>query len=343
MNKVLKTIMICLLSVSVLAILVLVGKLAKKLPKNPDGYLGNTSGNLQNNGLFVEDENYIYFANVSDSFKLCRMDKDLQNAVTLGEDSVSCLNLGADGSSVYYKRINYRMNRAGGSVYDISSTGIYRLNLKKKSLTRLFKDTSGSMLLYGNLLVFQDHGEDGDFDLYTLRIDQNKAKPKLLTKEPIAPVGVYGSALIYSDPKEGHTLSSIQPDTGSVSVYADVNSFFPVLTENSILFLSMSYDYALTELPFTDDSATLLTDERLCALNVSPDNRTIYYQVDRGEQSRICRYDRAQKKETTILEGNYKNLNTVSHYLFFTDFEEKICYYYDDNSQTVSQFLPATD
>ena len=47
-----------------------------RIPENPSGTTGNTAGNLNNNGLYCEDEGIVYFANPYDNGALYSMNVD---------------------------------------------------------------------------------------------------------------------------------------------------------------------------------------------------------------------------------------------------------------------------
>ena len=87
----------------------------------------------------------------------------------------------------------------------------------------------------------------------------------------------------------------------------------------------------------------MITNERISSYKISKDGRSLFYQVDGGKHNRFCRYDIAAQTETELLRGDFKNLNTVSGYLFFTDFEETVCYCYDIAADTVVTFMPAPE
>lgn len=343
MNRKIKSILICIIVISLIAILVLLSKISSRLPENPADYAGNTPGNLNNRGLFVQDDTYIYFANLSDSFRLYRMDSSLENVTRVGSDSVEYLNLDSSSRFLYYSRTNYRKNTPGSSVFDISGAGIYRYNLKKDALTRLYQNSCGTVLLAGNQIFYQAHGEDGSFDLYELPVNKKGADASLITTDYIAPVCYSGGLLYYSGVTKDHCLYTYRPETGTSSRVADIDCYLPVAADTGIYFLSQKHNYSLFHLPYTSDTATLVTNERLCSFNLSTDGRTLFYQVDNGKSNRLCRYDISSKTETTLIEGDYKNLNTVFHYLFFTDFAETICYCYDISADTLFVFEPEAD
>ncbi len=343
MNKKLKHFFIFLIVISILVIAVLLVKITSRVPDNPIDYAGNTAGNLYNRGLFAEDENYIYFANIADNFRLYRVSHDLTDAVRLNKDSVEYLNPDASSTYLYYSRINYRQNTNGNTVFDLLDSGIYRYNLKNEGLSRLYTETCGMVLLGGNILFYQAHGSDGDFDFYSLPVNESNSDSALITNDYILPANYRNGFLYYSGVTEDHGLYSMEPDSGTVSLFADVDCFRPILTESGTYFLSLAHNYALFYLPDTSDTATLITNERVSSYNISKDGRFLFYQIDGGENNRLCRYDIATEQETELLRGDFSNLNTVSDYLFFTDFNESVCYCYDISTGSLSQFMPTAE
>lgn len=343
MNKKLRNFFIFLIVVSVLVIAVLLVKITSRVPENPPDYTGNTAGNLYNRGLFAEDENYIYFANPADSFRLYRTTHELTDTVRLNKDSVEYLNPDSSSTYLYYSRINYRQNTHGNTVFDLLDSGIYRYNLKNEGLTRLFTETCGMVLLGGNNLFYQTHGSDGNYDFYSLAVNKREEKAQLITNDYIVPANYRNGLLYYSGVTEDLGLYSMNPETGSSSRFADVDCFRPIITGDGIYFLSLNYEYALFYLPHNSDTATSITNDRVSSYNISSDGRTLFYQIDGGDNNRLCRYDLATKEETVLLNGDFSNLNTVSDYLFFTDFEETTCYCYDISSDSLSLFMPTED
>ena len=343
MQKKLKNIFITIIVLSVLVIAVLLVKLTSRLPENPVEYAGNTAGNLYNRGLFAEDENYIYFANLADNYRLYRTTHSLENPVCLHKDSVEYINPDATSSFLYYSRINYRQNTYGNTVFDILDTGIYRFNLKTESLSRLYEETCGMVLLGGNNLFYQTHGSDGNYDFYSLAVNKEDAEATLITNDYIQPANYQNGLLYYSGVSEDFSLYSLSPETGVSVRVAELDCYQPIVTDGGTYFLSLKHNYALFYLPNTSDTATLITNERIASYNISKDGRLLFYQVDNGIDNRLCRYDIATKQETELLQGDFKNLNTVSDYLFFTDFNETTCYCYDTAAGSVVKFMPTEE
>ncbi len=343
MNKRLKSILITIIVICILVIAVLLIKINSRLPENPPDYTGNTAGNIYNRGLFAEDDDYIYFANLADNFRLYRATHDLEDIVCIHQDSVEYLNPDSESHFMYYSRINYRQNTYGNDVFDILDTGIYRLQLKNEALTRLYPDACGAVLLGGNTLFYQTHGKDGNFDLYTLPVLEKEKNSSLLSSDYFTPANFKDGYLYFAGVTEDHSLYALLPENGNTSRVAEIDCYQPIVTSDGTYFLSQKHDYSLFYLPNTSDTATLITDDRISSYNLSTDGRTLFYQVDDGKNNRLCRYDISSKKVTELVNGDYKNLNTVSDYLFFTDFDETVCHGYDISSGRLFTFMPAPE
>ena len=343
MNKRLKSILITIIVICILVIAVLLIKIGSRLPENPPDYAGNSAGNIYNRGLFAEDDTYIYFANLADNFRLYRTTHDLEAIECIHHDSVEYLNPDAESLFMYYSRINYRQNTYGNDVFDMLDTGIYRLQLKNDALTRLFPDACGAVLLGGNTLFYQVHGDDGNFDLYTLSVNKEDEKASLLTTDYVTPACFTEGYLYYAGVSDDHNLYALNSETGSSSRAAEIDCYQPIVTSDGTYFLSQLHDYSLFYLPNTCDTATLISNERISAYNLSKDGRTLFYQVDDGKNNRLCRYDISSQRVTELVSGDFKNLNTVSDYLFFTDFDETICHGYDITSGSLFTFMPTPD
>lgn len=340
MNKRLKGVLISIFTISILAIFILIVKLSSRLPENPQEYAGNTAGNLYNRGLFVEDESYIYFANLADNYRLYRMDRSLEHVECINSDSVEYLNPDASSAYLYYSRINYRQNTYGNTLFDILNTGIYRLNLKNKKLTRLYPDACGTVLLGGNMLYYQSYGDDGNFDVNALAVNKIDAKSTQITTDYYTPVNYHNGILYYSDMQNDHFLYSFHPETGSTVLVSDIECYQPLVTSQGTYFLSLKHNYALLFLENGKEEPVLITGSPVSAYNLSSNGRYLFYQVDNKTNSRLCKYDIATGEETELMSGNYKNLNTVSDYLFFTDFAETTCYCHDLSSGSTFSFMP---
>jgi hypothetical protein len=79
---------------------------------------GNTNGNISNDGLFAEDEKYIYFSNFTENSKLYKVDKINKELTKLSDDS--CCFVNAINEYIIYSCINENYK-----IYKISKDGVF--------------------------------------------------------------------------------------------------------------------------------------------------------------------------------------------------------------------------
>lgn len=343
MYKTVRNIIIFVLLASTLTVLIILGRKNSVLPSNPDSFVGNTAGNLNNGGYFAEDSKYIYFANYLDQFRLYRMDKKLQHLTLLQKDSVMYLNLDSASQNLFYSRINYRKDSNNKAGLDLSSSGIYRLNLKTRSLNQLYKNTCGIVALMGNRLYFQSHGADGNFDLCCIASNQKNARTEKLSEDFFSPGDCFDGRMYYTGVGKDHFLYSFHAADKSSELLAEIDGYLPLTTSDGVYFLSMLHNYNLYFLPNAENTAELISERRISTYNISSDQTKIFYQVDEKEESRICVYDLSSGTETVLMNGNFKNLNVVDNYLFFNNFSETEGYVYNYSEDSLFAFTPYAD
>lgn len=76
MNKTAKIVLVSVICVLLLAALGFAGISANRVSMNPDGTVGNSAGNLNNEGLFCEYDGRVYFSNAADHGCLYSMNPD---------------------------------------------------------------------------------------------------------------------------------------------------------------------------------------------------------------------------------------------------------------------------
>ena len=109
----------------------LITRSAKTVPDNPAGTVGNTAGNLFNNGLFCEDEsNVVFFSNPYDQGKLYRMNAD-ETDVKLVTNS-KAQNINSAGKFVYFYMPDSTTSTGLG--FRRRVMGIYRIKKNGKPL-----------------------------------------------------------------------------------------------------------------------------------------------------------------------------------------------------------------
>ena len=140
--------------------------MSTKVKYNAEGYIGNTSGNLINKGLFAEHNGKIYFSNPYDGDKLYSMNSDCTNIKKLSDDSVSYINV--TDNYIFYVRNNFDKDNAGmifrGQLY-----GVIRSKLNGKNAKALTVDVISTMALIGNRVYYGSYDNGKIQTMYTTR------------------------------------------------------------------------------------------------------------------------------------------------------------------------------
>lgn len=285
---------------------------------------GSTAGNLYNGGLFCERNGKVFFSNFNDDGALYKMDLECNHVEKISDDKPCFIN--ADDHYVYYSRINYTKESAPQSVFIFYNRGIYRIDHDGSNLTLLYKEPSGLLSLYGNSVYYQHYYKQTGTTFYRVGIDaKNEEK---INNEPLLPASFYNGYLYYAGVTEDHFIHAMNVDSKQDQVIYDGNCYMPVATKEGIYYISLDDNYALCRINYDGSNQTKLVDRFCSTYNISPDGNTIYYQVDSGDQNRICKLDLSTMITDTIIDGNYKNIHVTSNYIFFRDFNEANTYAY---------------
>ena len=333
-----------LLSAAFLLILVLMivgGILYSRTYFNEPGVLGNTAGNLYNGGLFCEYDDKIYFSNFNDDGTLYQMDAaDCSKMRKVYDDRICYLN--ADEHYLYYSRINNQKKEGSASIFTFYNTGIYRLPKKKTGRIKLlYNNPSGLLLLYGNHIYYQHYKAEEGLSLYRVKIDATDETR--LSDEALLPACVDNGNLLYSGVLEDRNLHTLNPETREINTLLEQSTYFPIATTDGYYYISLT-DYSIRRFDAVNNTVTKLVADPCATYNISQDGRYLYYQIDRTKQNRICVMDLSTGTETTILEGNYKQIHVTKNFVFFTAFDDTATYAYTtDGNGILSTFHPTVD
>jgi len=312
------------------------------ITKQNDGtVLGNTAGNLYNGGLFCEYNGKIYFANHNDDNSLYRMNaSDCSGIEKLHSDRVCYIN--ADENYLYYSRMNHMREEGSASICTLVNTGLYRINRNNaRNLHSIISRPCGLALLYGNELFYQHYEEGEGLSLHRVGTDgKNNTE---FSSEALLPACVSKGLFYYSGVNKDHDLHTLNPVTGETSTVLERSTYFPIVKEEGIYFMTLG-DYAIHRYNPADGTSLKLISEPCATYNISNDGRYLYYQVDRTDDNRICVLDLDTMTSTTILAGDFSQIHVTSNYVFFTDFKETTVYAYaTDNSGVLSMFNPPVE
>lgn len=283
---------------------------------NDDYAVGNTSGNLNNGGLFCELEDKIYFSNTKDEGTLYCMDSDATNFKKLSADKAIRIN--AAGKYLIYSRMNQDKEGITAELFVFNYTGLYRCNLNGKKTKTLYNNQIGAMSLYGNNVYYQHFEKKKGLTFYTVKIDGSDEKK--LSNIPYDPSAISDGVMYYSGEDEENGLYAMNLETQSTEKIYDGNTYQPMTYNNDIYFLSLDDNYGIARIDRDGSNKTLLVDKEVSSYNISLDGNYLYYQVDDTKNNGIYRLNLQTKEEKLLKSGNYNNIHTTSNYIFFQEF-----------------------
>lgn len=322
MSKLKKTVIIILMILFII-IMALLGLNSSKTVFNEENISGNTPGNLFNGGLFREYDDKIYFSNYKDNGSLYVMDLDRKNFKKLSNDYVGHINV--LGKYIYYIRNNKNKDTNSESVLNFNSNGIFRMNLNGENMNMLYDKPSTFINVHGNYVYYQHYDKEG-LTFYSVNIDGTEEKK--ISSEPIMPISIIDNTLYYSKTGDTNLINRMHVNGESATtIYQNENTYAPVVHDNYIYFISISDHYRIKRIQLDGSNPETVVDESCSTFNISDDGNYLYYQVDDTVNNRLCIMNLQTGEENTIADGDYKQINITSNYVYFTDFNEYNTYY----------------
>ncbi|MCR5687160.1 MAG: DUF5050 domain-containing protein [Lachnospiraceae bacterium] len=333
MNKRIIGIIVAVLVLGAIVGAVVLSKYLSRIPENPAGTVGNTSGNLNNRGLVCESDGYIYFANLSDGQCLYRMNADGSDPVKLIDIPVAYINSGGDYLYFYFD------DPGGTKFMGIAGrmSGIFRLKKGEKDFVCLDKCTSGVLNLVGNTLYYEHYDNNNGMQLYHSSLD---GKDKgLAVDEIINPACALNGDIYYSE-QDSQKLKIYRPGGSEGRIFMNYAVYNPVADGSDLYFMNMEDDYKLYRYSLSDGKLTKITEERVDTFNVY--NGVIFYQ--RNRDPALIKVNTDGSSPIVIAEGNYENINCTSTFTFYSPFRENrtyITYTYGSGDSMLFDPVPA--
>lgn len=326
-----------------------------------DGYgAGNTSGNINNNGIVALDANgFIYYSNSWDKEKLYKMGFDGVFNKKISEDKAQYINIAQD--YIYYS--NYSN---GGKLYKseldgsksqllvddkaayitLSGDYIYYSNHSDGGkLYRVKKDGSDAIKNHGNPVTNASTGEvayisiDGEWIYYINHLDGHK--PYVINKdgtykgklsdEYATSLQVYGDSVYYCS--GGGVISKVKKDgTGGIvrikGTASEINKGFHINVFDEWLYYSNSEDKNKLYKIKTDGSGekVKLSEDSVGYINVAAGY--IYYNTTNGKLFRIDLNGNTSTKPEEVggkpVIENILDMNNLRAVVSFEDVNEDI-------------------
>ena len=300
--------------VFVLAGVSLVSSLMNRIPQNPAGTEGNTTGNLYNKGLFCESDGKIYFSNSYDGGALYSMNMDESDVKKVHGGGAKYINAG--GNYLYYWQSSEGDGKAGlGYVRGIN--GLYRIKKSgaKARAIGLNRNAVGYVKLVDNIVYYQHEDKETGVTLH--KIGTDKKGDAVLAGKNIPPLATYQNKIYYSGFEKDHNLYTIDLATGTNNMVLKANMCYPTVENGYVYYMDVDANYRLcrVDLANVDAGATVLTQDRVDTYNVY--ENCIFYQRNSETNPALIRMNIDGSNPEVVAEGNYTNINCTSNYTYF--------------------------
>lgn len=281
-----------------------------KIPKNPDNITGNTAGNLISGGLFCEFDGKIYFSNSYDGGKLYSMKPDCSEVKKISNDSASFIN--GYGNYLYYVKYNGASMDWVNAVLSDETYSVVRSKTNGSQANVITSDRSTTDLsLSGNTLIYNTKNSL----TYSIGIDGKESK--LIAQENNVNASIYNGFIYYSSNTASNRTCTMSIDTGNTAVFLDGNTYLPTRIDNTLYYIDLDNDYALTKLDISTNTETVLTTDKVVLYNVY--DNVIFYQTE-NDVHEFVRMSTDGNNRAVIYQGDVTSISCTSEYTFFQKF-----------------------
>lgn len=316
-----KIIVLSLLVVIIAAAAIAVYSYINRFQFNEPNISGNTTGNINNGGMFCEYDGKIYFSNPYDNNALYRMNSDCTQAVKLNNDHVAYIN--TDGRRLYYVRNNTGTKRSTAALFG-RLFGVYRCNMDGSGTTSLYEKQSGAISLCGNYLYYQHYDTETALTLYKVRID-NKDNVQVSDKNYL-PSSFYNGKIYFTNVDEDHAIYSLDTNNNdSMSLFLDANAYMADMEGQYLYYIDQSDNYSLMRYNTMNKVKEKLIDGKCVHYNIY--GTKLFAMVEGSDVRGIYRMNVDGSQKELIATGDFNNISCTSQYTFFQYFNDDVTLY----------------
>lgn len=305
--------------VALIAGIIAILALTQRVAMNPDGTVGNTAGNLNNDGRFCEYDGTVYFLNSFPGGGLFAMNPDETDFRRI--NSLEVRNILAGGKYLYFYHTGISYEDAGFSGA-LGLRAFQRCKLNGSNATSLTTNVVVTGQLVNNYLYFLTATND-KVAFYKMKID-NSDEVKLADYE-INPACAENGTIYYNGTQGNHFLYALDTSTDAPREIWRGNLWNPVLEGDYVYYMDVANDYRLCRYSRSQDLIEVLTQERVECFNVG--SGYVYYQTNGSEAALKC-MGIDGSNPTVIATGIYHHINMTSRYVYFQEFRDDSTIYH---------------
>ncbi len=307
-----KVIIFLVILVLALGISATVNIISKRVHFNDEGAIGNTAGNINNGGLFAENDGRVFFSNPYDRGYLYSMNPDETDIKKVANSHVQ--NILAYGDYVYY----YLDTADGGTGlgYVVRTFGLYRSDKNGSNAVCLDRTACTAMQLVGNYIYYQRYNNTEFTKTYKVKID--KTEQEKISDVIINPAAADYGKIYFNGTEKDHYLYALDTKQDKIYTVYQGDLWYPQYSNGYIYYMDVSDDYKICRFSLSANTVEVLTNDRADMFNVS-DNFIYYSKSDPAEPClRRMRIDGSGNE--MVAPGIYCDINLTSQYAYFRQF-----------------------
>lgn len=304
---------------AVLGLIMVITFLNRRVSMNDESVLGNTAGNLYNDGLFCEYDGKVYFANAYDDGTLYCMNVDESDIRKLSNSQVKYIN--AAGKYLYYYQTNSTAQSGLSFIRRIN--GLFRTSLKGKKPVCLSRDSALTTKLVGNYIYYQHYDKQTAVTLRKIKID--KTDDVEVADYVINPACCEDGIIYFNGTEDDHNLYALDTRTDQISMLLEANLWNPIVQDGYVYYMDVDNNYRLCRQSLSTQEVEVLSQERLEFFNLY--DNIIYYQTNSDTAPALKRVMTDGSNDETVAPGIYHGINITSQYVYFMPFETDIPMY----------------
>ena len=293
--------------------------LTQRVVMNPDGTVGNTAGNLNNDGRFCEYDGTVYSLNSFPGGGLFAMNPDETEFKRL--NSLEVRNILAGGKYLYYYHTGISYEESGFSGA-LGLRTFQRCRLNGSNASSLTTKVVVTAQLVNNYLYFLTAAND-DLSFSKMKID-NSDEVKL-ADYLINPACAENGIIYYNGTQGNHFLHALDTSTDAPREIWQGNLWNPVLDGDYFYYMDVAENYRLCRYSRSENAVEVLTQDRVECFNVG--SGYIYYQTNGTDAALKC-MGTDGSNPTVIAAGVYHNINMTSRYVYFQEFRDDYTIYH---------------
>ena len=310
------------LGIIIVALIIGIGALlmlSQRIVMNPEGTVGNTAGNLNNDGRFCEYDGTVYFLNSFDGGGLFAMNPDESDIRRL--NSLDVRNILAGGKYLYYYHTGISYDNAGFSG-ELGLHALQRARLNGSNSEALTTEVVvTAQLVYNYLYVLSASGSGPSF----FKVKMDNSDRVNLAEYEINPACAENGIIYYNGTQGNHYLHALDTATDVVREIWRGNLWYPILEGDYVYYMDVANDYRLCRYSLSQDVIEVLAQERVDCFNLG--GGYIYYQTNGTDAALKCmRTDGSNA--TVIASGVYHHISMTSQYVYFQDFRDTATIYH---------------